>query len=55
MAAVADLIELNGIDSDLPEIPVRVLSEDLRRVANPHFATASNPIGTDDIAERRAN
>ena len=36
VAAVADLIELNGIDSDLPEIPVRVLSEDLRRVANPH-------------------
>ena len=23
VAAVADLIELNGIDSDLPEIPVR--------------------------------
>ena len=36
-------------------IPVRVLSEDLRRVANPHFATASKPIGTDDIAERWAN
>ena len=55
VAAVADLIELNGIDSDLPEIPVRVLSEDLRRVANPHFATASKPIGTDDIAERRTD
>ena len=36
VATVADLIELNGIDSDLPESPVRVVSEDLRRVANPH-------------------
>ncbi len=35
VAAIADLIELNGIDTDLPEIPIHVMSEDLRRVANP--------------------
>ena len=28
MAAVTDLIELNGIDTDLPEIPIHVMSED---------------------------
>lgn len=41
VAAVADLIELNGIDSDLPEIPVHVMSEDLRRVANPRRAAGA--------------
>ena len=34
VAAIADLIEINGVDTDLPEIPVHVMSEDLRRVAN---------------------
>ena len=29
VAAVADLIELNGIDTDLPEIPVRVKAGDV--------------------------
>ena len=28
VAAVTDLIELNGIDTDLPEIPIHVMSED---------------------------
>ena len=41
VAAVADLIELNGIDTDLPEIPIHVMSEDLRRVANPHRVAGS--------------
>ena len=35
VAAVADLIELNGLDSDLPEIPVHVMTDDVRRVRNP--------------------
>lgn len=33
--ALADLIELNGIDSDLTEIPVHILSDQLARVSNP--------------------
>lgn len=33
-AALEDLIELNGFDSDLPEIPVHVMSEQLIRVSN---------------------
>ena len=41
VAAVADLIELNGIDTDLPEIPIHVMSEDLRRVANPRGVAGS--------------
>ena len=28
VAAVADLIELNGIDSDLPEIPPKTIASD---------------------------
>ncbi len=35
VAAVTDLIELNGIETNLPEIPIHVMSEDLRRVTNP--------------------
>ena len=35
LAAIADLIELNGIDSDLAEIPVHLLSEHFSRVQNP--------------------
>ena len=34
-AALEDLIDLNGFDSDLPEIPVHVMSEQLIRVSNP--------------------
>lgn len=38
MAAVADLIELNGIETDLPEIPVHVMTDEVRRVSNPRAA-----------------
>jgi hypothetical protein len=34
LAAIADLIELNGIDSDLDEIPVHLLAEQFSRVQN---------------------
>jgi hypothetical protein len=34
-AALADLIELNGISSELPEIPVYIMSEQLSRIPNP--------------------
>lgn len=36
-AAVQDLIELNGVESDLPEIPICIMSESLARVPNPCF------------------
>ncbi|MGV3552741.1 DUF1902 domain-containing protein [Rhizobium sp.] len=35
IAALSDLIELNGIDSDLAEIPVHIMAEQLLRVPNP--------------------
>lgn len=35
LAALNDLIELNGIDSDLAEIPVHMMAEQLLRVPNP--------------------
>ena len=38
MAAVADLVELNGIETDLPEIPVHVMTDEVRRVSNPRVA-----------------
>jgi hypothetical protein len=37
-AALADLIELNGIHSPLKEIPFYIISEQLSRVSNPHAA-----------------
>ena len=37
LAALGDLIELNGIDSDLPEIPVHIMTEQLVRIPNPSF------------------
>lgn len=37
LAAVSDLLELNGVDSDLPEIPVHIVAERLARVPNPRF------------------
>ncbi|OJF98728.1 DUF1902 domain-containing protein [Pararhizobium antarcticum] len=37
LAAIADLLELNEISSDLKEIPVHIMSEHLARVPNPHF------------------
>ena len=33
--AISDLIELNGVDSDLAEIPVHIIAEQLSRVPNP--------------------
>lgn len=33
--AVQDLLELNGVESDLSEIPVHIMSESLSRVLNP--------------------
>lgn len=38
VAAVADLIELNGVETDLPEIPVHIMTDDVRRVGNPRLA-----------------
>lgn len=35
LAALSDLIELNGIESDLPEIPVHIMAEQLLRIPNP--------------------
>ncbi len=32
---IGDLIELNGIVSDLPEIPIHIIAEHTARVANP--------------------
>jgi hypothetical protein len=37
LSAIADLLELNGISSDLAEIPVHIMAEQLARVPNPHF------------------
>ncbi|MDP9839635.1 hypothetical protein J2T09_004411 [Neorhizobium huautlense] len=37
-AALSDLIELNGPQSSLHEIPVRILAEQTSRIANPHAA-----------------
>lgn len=37
MAAVADLLELNGVGSDLPEIPVHILAEQIGKIPNPSF------------------
>jgi hypothetical protein len=35
VAALSDLIELNGIGSDLAEIPVHIMAEQLLRIPNP--------------------
>ena len=37
LAAVSDLLELNGVQSDLPEIPVHIMAEHLAKVPNPCF------------------
>jgi hypothetical protein len=39
-AAIRDLLELNGIDSDLAEIPVHLMMEKIGRVPNPSFDTS---------------
>jgi hypothetical protein len=35
LAMLAELIELNGIESDLPEIPVHIMAEHSARIAIP--------------------
>lgn len=37
-AAITDLIELNGIESNLPQIPVHIMAEHLAMIPNPHAA-----------------
>lgn len=37
LAAISDLLELNGVDFDLPEIPVHIMAEHLAKVPNPCF------------------
>ena len=37
LAAVAELIELNGSPSDLPEIPVHIMAEHVAKIPNPFF------------------
>ena len=33
--AVADLIELNGFDNGLPDVPVHIMSSQVTRIPNP--------------------
>ena len=35
LGAIEDLIELNGVASDLPEIPVCIMAQHLARLPNP--------------------
>ena len=37
VAAITDLLELNGFTSDLPEIPIHIMAEQLVRIPNPTF------------------
>jgi predicted RNase H-like HicB family nuclease len=37
LVKIPELLELNGVTSDLAEIPVHILAEQSTRVANPHF------------------
>jgi hypothetical protein len=37
LAVLSDLIELNGIESELPEIPVHIMTEQLVRIPNPSY------------------
>jgi hypothetical protein len=38
LAMISELIELNGVDSDLAEIPVHILAEQSAKVANPAYS-----------------
>jgi predicted RNase H-like HicB family nuclease len=40
LVMIPELIELNGIDSDLAEIPVHILAQQYTRIANPAAASA---------------
>ncbi|SIQ57059.1 protein of unknown function [Rhizobium sp. RU20A] len=35
--AVSDLLELNGVGPELAEIPVRLRTEHILKIPNPHF------------------
>ena len=37
LVMISELIELNGISSDLAEIPVHILAEQTARIANPNI------------------
>ena len=37
LVMVAELAELNGIDSQLPEIPIHIMAGQTTRIANPNF------------------
>ncbi|MBB3137326.1 hypothetical protein FHS26_005087 [Rhizobium pisi] len=37
VAAITDLLELNGFTSDLPEIPIHIMAEQLVRIPNPTY------------------
>ena len=37
VAAISDLLLLNGVTSDLPEIPIHIMAEQVARVPNPFF------------------
>jgi hypothetical protein len=37
LAMVEELAELNGISSDLPEIPIHILAGQTARIPNPNF------------------
>lgn len=36
LSVIPDLLELNGVQSDLPEVPVYIMSEQLSMVRVPH-------------------
>jgi len=38
LVMLEELVELNGVDIDLPEIPVHILAERTARIANPRRA-----------------
>lgn len=37
VAAITDLVELNGFSSNLPEIPIHIMAEQLVRIPNPTY------------------
>jgi uncharacterized protein DUF1902 len=37
LAIIPELIELNGVESNLPEIPVHIVAERTARVVNPRY------------------
>jgi len=38
LVMVPELLELNGARSDLPEIPIQIMAQQIARVPNPHFS-----------------